>query len=307
MAEVSVKSIPIRLDMRGDTQIENITKRVQEAVADTGLKAGIATVFIRHTTASVMLIEDEPGIRADTKAIWDRLVPADAHWQPNTPNPGEDNAHSPLRGHLQGPSVAGRVVLAGIAGVVLPVRVGRDQAVPDGLGVGADARLVLDEHDGGGGVPDEDGGDPGLQASVGDCFLDSLGDVLDLGITAHVQPDRDALYAHLNRPASGCARTRPPNTAARRRGPRRAACRTRPPRPARAPSAPRAGSGCPPPAACRGRRRPPANSPSCVCSNHARAAGCCRPRTARTPPAPQPTRGPTAPTRSASRDSNSRA
>jgi len=105
MAEVSVKSIPIRLDMRGDTQIENITKRVQEAVADTGLKAGIATVFIRHTTASVMLIEDEPGIRADTKAIWDRLVPADAHWQHNTRNPGEDNAHSHLRGHLQGPSV----------------------------------------------------------------------------------------------------------------------------------------------------------------------------------------------------------
>src|SRR5437667_9003442 len=102
---MSDKSIPIRLDMRGDTQIEKITKRVKEAVADTGLKAGIATVFIRHTTASVMLIEDEPGIRADTNAIWDRLVPSDAHWQHNTRNPDEDNAHSHLRGHLQGPSV----------------------------------------------------------------------------------------------------------------------------------------------------------------------------------------------------------
>jgi len=102
---MSVKTIPIRLDMRGDTQIENITKRVQEAVGETGLKAGIATVFIRHTTASVMLIEDEPGIRADTKAIWNRLIPADARWEHNTRNPGEDNAHSHLRGHLQGPSV----------------------------------------------------------------------------------------------------------------------------------------------------------------------------------------------------------
>src|SRR5438093_1468079 len=105
MAEMSVKTIPIRLDMRGNTQIENITKRVQEAVAETGLTAGIATVFIRHTTASVMLIEDEPGIRADTKAIWDRLIPDDARWEHNTRNPGEDNAHSHLRGHLQGPSV----------------------------------------------------------------------------------------------------------------------------------------------------------------------------------------------------------
>jgi len=102
---VSVKSIHIRLDMRGDTQIENVTKRVQEALGETGLRAGLAAVFIRHTTASVMIIEDEPGIRADTKAIWDRLIPADARWQHNTRNPGEDNAHSHLRGHLQGPSV----------------------------------------------------------------------------------------------------------------------------------------------------------------------------------------------------------
>jgi secondary thiamine-phosphate synthase enzyme len=102
---MSVKSIPIRLDMRGQTHIENITKRVQEAVGETGLRAGLATVFIRHTTASVMVIEDEPGIRADTTTIWDRLIPADSQWQHNTRNPGENNAHSHLRGHLQGPSV----------------------------------------------------------------------------------------------------------------------------------------------------------------------------------------------------------
>jgi secondary thiamine-phosphate synthase enzyme len=102
---MSVKTIHIRLDMRGETQIENVTKRVQEALEGAGLRAGIATVFIRHTTASVMIIEDEPGIRADTKAIWDRLIPADPRWQHNTRNPGEDNGHSHLRGHLQGPSV----------------------------------------------------------------------------------------------------------------------------------------------------------------------------------------------------------
>src|SRR5438876_677638 len=105
MAEVSVKSIPIRLDMRGDTQIENITKRVQEAVADTGLKAGIATVFIRHTTASVMLIEDEPGIRADTKAIWDRLVrvvndPTTSHVNPPVVTPVRKAVYDFLLDHM---------------------------------------------------------------------------------------------------------------------------------------------------------------------------------------------------------------
>ncbi|MEK7304639.1 MAG: secondary thiamine-phosphate synthase enzyme YjbQ, partial [Nitrospirota bacterium] len=92
-------------DMRGDTHIENLTKSVQAAVADSRLRAGIVTVFVKHTTASIMIIEDEPGIRADTKAFWDRVVPADPAWQHNTRNAGEDNGHSHLRGQLQGPSV----------------------------------------------------------------------------------------------------------------------------------------------------------------------------------------------------------
>jgi len=100
-----VKSVPLRLNMKGKTQVENVTDLVRKALTGTGLKAGLVTVFIKHTTASVMIIEDEPGIRADTKAVWDRLVPADPDWQHNTRNAGEDNAHSHLRGQLQGQSV----------------------------------------------------------------------------------------------------------------------------------------------------------------------------------------------------------
>ncbi len=99
-----VKSIPLRVAMEGGAQMENITKQVQQALSESRLKAGIVTVFAKHTTASVMIIEDEPGIRADTKMIWDRLVPADPNWQHNTRNPGEDNAHSHLRAQLQGVS-----------------------------------------------------------------------------------------------------------------------------------------------------------------------------------------------------------
>jgi secondary thiamine-phosphate synthase enzyme len=101
---MSVKSIPLRLKMRGDTQIENITKRVADAVSTSQLAAGIAVVFIKHTTAAVMVVEDEPGIRADTKTLWERLIPPDSQWQHNTLNE-DDNAHSHLRAHLQGCSV----------------------------------------------------------------------------------------------------------------------------------------------------------------------------------------------------------
>lgn len=102
---MAVKTVSLRLTMQGGTQIENVTKPVTEALAGTKLSAGIVTVFVKHTTASVMIIEDEPGIRADTKTFWDRAVPADPAWQHNVRNAGEDNGHSHLRGQLQGPSV----------------------------------------------------------------------------------------------------------------------------------------------------------------------------------------------------------
>ena len=99
-----VKSVPLQVKMNGGTHVENITAMVQQALSRTGLRSGIVTVFAKHTTASVLIIEDEPGIRADTKTMWDRLVPADPDWQHNTRNPGEDNAHSHLRAQLQGVS-----------------------------------------------------------------------------------------------------------------------------------------------------------------------------------------------------------
>lgn len=102
---MAVKTVPFRVEMRGGTQMENVTKAVRDALTGAGLTAGIVTVFVKHTTASMMIIEDEPGIRADTKTFWDRAVPADPAWQHNTRNPGEDNGHSHLRGQLQGPSV----------------------------------------------------------------------------------------------------------------------------------------------------------------------------------------------------------
>ncbi len=93
------------LAMQGDTHIENVTDKTQAILKQAGLNAGIVTLFVKHTTASVMIIEDEPGLRSDTKMIWDQLIPVNPEWQHNTRNPGEDNAHSHLRGQLQGQSL----------------------------------------------------------------------------------------------------------------------------------------------------------------------------------------------------------
>ena len=100
-----VTSVPFQVSMQGDSHIHNITKTVEQALSSSHLYAGILTIFIKHTTASVLIIEDEPGIRADTKTTWDRLIPSDSEWQHNVRNHGENNGHSHLRGQLQGQSV----------------------------------------------------------------------------------------------------------------------------------------------------------------------------------------------------------
>lgn len=102
---MTVKSFPLRLETGGGGQIVNITKLVREKVAASGLRSGVFTVFVKHTTAAVMIIEDEEGIRADTLSVWERMIPRDPGWRHNVRNAGEDNGHSHLRGQLQGPSV----------------------------------------------------------------------------------------------------------------------------------------------------------------------------------------------------------
>ena len=50
---MTVKSIPLRLEMKGNTQVENITTRVQNALAGTGL-AGFILAGASHSVADII-------------------------------------------------------------------------------------------------------------------------------------------------------------------------------------------------------------------------------------------------------------
>ena len=93
------------IKMKGESKIENITEKCKSLLNESQLTAGTVTLFIKHTTASVMIFEDEPGLHEDTKVIWEKLIPKDPQWQHNTRNAGEDNGHSHLRGQIQGQSL----------------------------------------------------------------------------------------------------------------------------------------------------------------------------------------------------------
>jgi len=102
---MTVSTHSLQVSMQGDSQMENLTQSMQDILNKSGVVNGTLTLFVKHTTASVMIIEDEPGIRADTKNFWNATIPAKADWDHNTRNLGEDNGHSHLRGQLQGPSL----------------------------------------------------------------------------------------------------------------------------------------------------------------------------------------------------------
>jgi len=58
---------------RGTT---NITRQVQDAVHASGIRTGLCHVFVRHTSASLMLCENaDPTVRRDLEAFLARLVP----------------------------------------------------------------------------------------------------------------------------------------------------------------------------------------------------------------------------------------
>lgn len=54
----------------------DVTSEVQRAVAATGVRRGVCTVFLQHTSASLVLCENaDPDVRRDLETILARLAP----------------------------------------------------------------------------------------------------------------------------------------------------------------------------------------------------------------------------------------
>ena len=68
--------IKIDVNTSSHTQMLDITDRVQKAVTDSGVKDGICTVFIPHTTAAVTINENaDPDVVRDFTTEINKIVP----------------------------------------------------------------------------------------------------------------------------------------------------------------------------------------------------------------------------------------
>jgi secondary thiamine-phosphate synthase enzyme len=93
------------LATQGDGDVIDVTPHAQKAIDNSGLRDGLCTVFVAHSTCGVTTIEHEPGCNADLNRVLDHVAPADDRWEHNVRN-ADTNGHSHVRAALVGPSVA---------------------------------------------------------------------------------------------------------------------------------------------------------------------------------------------------------
>jgi secondary thiamine-phosphate synthase enzyme len=85
--------IEIATDGQGFT---DVTARVEEVVLASGVRTGLAVVFCRHTSASLLVQENyDPAVRRDLARWLDRLAPEGAEYEHD--DEGEDDMPSHLK------------------------------------------------------------------------------------------------------------------------------------------------------------------------------------------------------------------
>lgn len=82
----------------------NITNKVEDVVAQSGVQEGLVLVNAMHITASVFINDDEPGLHADYEKWLEKLAPEKPHSQ-YAHNGFEDNADAHMKRQIMGREV----------------------------------------------------------------------------------------------------------------------------------------------------------------------------------------------------------
>jgi secondary thiamine-phosphate synthase enzyme len=101
---MTVETLSIDLQTRGNGEILDITRRVADAVDEAGLRNGIVTIFCPSATSALTTLEYESGCISDLQRLFDEIVDPARHYAHNA-RWGDGNGHSHVRAALLGPSL----------------------------------------------------------------------------------------------------------------------------------------------------------------------------------------------------------
>ena len=110
-----VKTQTIQLSTRGNGEVLDVTDRVAQCLGETGLSAGLVTIFCPSSTSGLTTIEYESGAIRDLQRMFDEVVPPNREYAHNA-RWGDGNGHSHVRAallkaSLTVPFVEGRLLL----------------------------------------------------------------------------------------------------------------------------------------------------------------------------------------------------
>jgi len=114
----------LALRTRGNDHVVDLTGRLQDLVAETGVRTGQAALLVHGSTAALTTLEFEPGlVDHDVAAALERLAPRNGLYE-HEKTWHDDNGHSHVRAAVVGPSLAlpvieGRIPLGTWQQVVL--------------------------------------------------------------------------------------------------------------------------------------------------------------------------------------------
>ena len=113
----------LRIATRGRGLVE-ITPQVRAWVRTSGIRDGLLTVFVRHTSASLLIQENaDPDVQADLERFFARLVPdGDPLFRHDAEGPDDMPAHvraALTQVHLSVPMQAGDLLLGTWQGIHL--------------------------------------------------------------------------------------------------------------------------------------------------------------------------------------------
>lgn len=83
----------------------NITRQVEEALRESGIKEGLVLVNAMHITSSVFINDDESGLHHDYEKWLERLAPHEPVNQYRHNDTGEDNADAHMKRQVMGREV----------------------------------------------------------------------------------------------------------------------------------------------------------------------------------------------------------
>ena len=101
---MSVKSLTISFNTRGNADVVDLTDQVAACIVESGLSSGIVALFCPSSTSALTTLEFEPGVISDLRRLLDEIIPADrpyahhAAWN-------DFNGHSHVRSAVLGASL----------------------------------------------------------------------------------------------------------------------------------------------------------------------------------------------------------